>query len=101
MNRLTRPVPKVVPFQVYDYVYAYLCGHVTTEAPIVERFTVALEHVTLLVRMLQTLGVHDHTTSEDDIFNVYFNVYLDATKWNGDMVTVSAQTGLVTVIIAC
>jgi hypothetical protein len=94
MNRLA---PKVVPIQVYDYVYAYLCGHVTTEAPIVERFTVALEHVTLLVRMLQTLGVHDHTTSEDDIFNVY----LDATECKGDMVTVSAQTGLVTVVITC
>jgi hypothetical protein len=91
------PAPNVVPMQVYDYVYAYLCGHVTTEAPIVERFTVALEHVTLLVRMLQTLGVYDHTTSEDDIFNVY----LDATKWNGDMVTVSTKTGLVTVVITC
>jgi hypothetical protein len=89
-----KPVVTSSPGNICNYIEAYTSRTAQAEQPLVHRCHVVVSRVHELITLFKRLDTYEYTTFEDGLYNVYL-----AKDTGCDMVTVSAQTGLVTIMI--
>jgi hypothetical protein len=85
----------VTPDYVIGFIRTYLANEVHSEEPIVQRYHVNLDDVSMLLRLLELVDAHRYTSHGEDLYDVYMDKHTN----NGDTVVISTLTGLVTIML--